>query len=415
MNNKKVTALLCSTVLYLAPAIGAAQVCTQGNALTVQITGSNAVAYLPNGAWDVGATGIRVVTLEGSGSPTSIATAGVVDSCASNPTTQQTVCTATDSDVYLISGTTLTNTLQSNGTGTVYFSGGPCGNCAVAINTSDNVAYIEEAYSDSEVSNVPALQSLDLSTNKFGKPLQLINGLSESILVDPVRNVLLSATEDSSYDIIKLNGRNNPSKEYGNFSESAEYDSSGEDCTTGFIIGSDEFTSNLFLADISSVKFHNGTMIWSDNKQSLDNFPEFELLSAGTTGISVAPGTHYAVLSGEFGGDVTGFLQLPDSVSFKKAALKDFVAAYMPNDPNGYVFQNGYDPHSVTSYTSPNNGRAYAVLADWADGSPDYLAVVDIAALMAAPRVVDLGTGKHLVKPSYNLISHGIVRYVRSY
>ena len=89
--------------------------------------------------------------------------------------------------------------------------------------------------------------------------------------------------------------------------------------------------------------------------------------------------------------------------------------ATLPNDPKGIAFTFGEDPHSVTSYTSPNNGKAYAVVADWSTGEPEYLAVIDIAAMMAAPRVLgDYTNGKHVVDPTYDLIAHHVVRYVKT-
>jgi hypothetical protein len=64
----------------------------------------------------------------------------------------------------------------------------------------------------------------------------------------------------------------------------------------------------------------------------------------------------------------------------------------MPNTPDGNPFDAGYDPHTVTAYTSPNNNKSYAVFADWETGTPDYVAVVDLACVLALPR-----TGAHTV------------------
>jgi hypothetical protein len=47
------------------------------------------------------------------------------------------------------------------------------------------------------------------------------------------------------------------------------------------------------------------------------------------------------------------------------------------------------------------------VIADFALGSPSYLAIVDLAALLAAPR-----SAANVVDPTYDLVAHGIVRYV---
>ena len=67
----------------------------------------------------------------------------------------------------------------------------------------------------------------------------------------------------------------------------------------------------------------------------------------------------------------------------------------------------------MTAYVSPNDRRAYAVLANTTPngdsaigGPPTYLAVIDIAALLSAPRV----EGSHTV--NQDLICNGILRYV---
>jgi len=40
-----------------------------------------------------------------------------------------------------------------------------------------------------------------------------------------------------------------------------------------------------------------------------------------------------------------------------------------------------------------------------------YLAVIDLQALLSAPRTV----GTHTVDPSYDLLAHGVVRYVSTH
>ena len=76
-------------------------------------------------------TGVLVVPIEPAPAtaPSSIATPSVVNSCASNWSTGQTVCTGNNTDVYLISGSTLNATLTSGATGPASFSGGTCENC----------------------------------------------------------------------------------------------------------------------------------------------------------------------------------------------------------------------------------------------------------------------------------------------
>src|SRR6185369_4489032 len=90
--------------------------CQPSSSLSVLVSGSNVVAYVPKGNWSVTLnTGVAAVNLEGSSiTNTLIPTTSVVNSCASNPVTGQTVCTANNTDVYIIKGTTLDPTLATN-------------------------------------------------------------------------------------------------------------------------------------------------------------------------------------------------------------------------------------------------------------------------------------------------------------
>jgi len=81
----------------------------------------------------------------------------------------------------------------------------------------------------------------------------------------------------------------------------------------------------------------------------------------------------------------------------------------IPSSPDGLAFANGYDPHTTTAYTSPNNGKAYALLASWASGAPAYLAKIDLAAALAALR-----SGGHTIDPSVDLIGTGIVSFIKT-
>jgi hypothetical protein len=109
--------------------------CQGAGSLATLITGFNVIAYVPKGNWSVTATkGVSVANVEGSSiTNTLISTPNTVNSCAANAVTGQTVCTANNTDVYLLSGTTLSNTLTSGGSGSISFSGGACTNCSVAM------------------------------------------------------------------------------------------------------------------------------------------------------------------------------------------------------------------------------------------------------------------------------------------
>jgi hypothetical protein len=102
--------------------------------------------------------------------------------------------------------------------------------------------------------------------------------------------------------------------------------------------------------------------------------------------MAVAPGTHLAVVSSK-GDDVkdyegnTGFgvIQLPATSGVGIPSIVDWVEAYIPDLPDGSEWAMGDDPHTVTAYVSPNNGRAYAVIDNESNTA---LAVVDMQALL---------------------------------
>ncbi|MBV8905050.1 MAG: hypothetical protein JOZ22_15580, partial [Acidobacteriia bacterium] len=117
--------------------------CQPSSSLSALVTGKNVVSYVPKGRWGAGSTGVSAVNVEGASIvPTKIATPKVVNSCASNPVTGQTVCTANNTDVYLLTGTTLNSALTSGASGFITFSGGSCTNCGVAMDAVHNKALI---------------------------------------------------------------------------------------------------------------------------------------------------------------------------------------------------------------------------------------------------------------------------------
>jgi hypothetical protein len=362
--------------------------CIPSSSLSVAF-GSKVVAYVPNGAWDNNNTGVQAVPIEGGGSAVSIATPNAVNACSTNPATGQTVCTANNTDVYLITGTSLTSTLTSGSNNFAGFSGGECENCGVAINALTNTAYIEEGFSPSP----------------SGSAIQVLSLGSTSPPVSPsfTPPLVLSPGEDDVYDLLELNG-SGQIKSGGELSNSVatdgEFDSAAEDCTTGIALASLEFTQEVFIADLTQLT-QPVTGTWTAPSQIV-NFPEFTGFSAGTSGISVAPGaSHLGIVTGEFGGSQFAVLQLPATSGSGTPAFADYAAAYMPNTPDGATFVQGDDPHTLTAYTSPNNGRAYGLMVGYSGGVPKYIGVIDLAELLAATRTAST----HSVDPSVNLLA----------
>ena len=106
-------------------------------------------------------------------------------------------------------------------------------------------------------------------------------------------------------------------------------------------------------------------------------------------------------MTGEFGGNEEGVIQLPATSGSGTPAVVDYVAFTVPAPPTEDTWSQGLDPHTVTAYVSPNSHKAYAVLEN---GDFSYVAIVDIQAMLSAPR-----TGAHTVT---NPIPAGIVTFV---
>jgi hypothetical protein len=374
--------------------------CQPSSSLSVLVSGSNVVAYVPKGNWAVTpTTGVATVNVEGSSiANTLIPTTSVVNSCASNPVTGQTVCTANNTDVYVLKGTALdpavvTNPLTSGGSGHINFSGGSCTNCGVAMDARHNKAAIALS-----LAGAGGFQFLNLGATPVFEPAfasQSPTGfffanISEDPLIDPIRNLLLSASEINNYEIIDVATSTSPQFFEHPVTVSGDLDSSGEDCSTGIVLAPAEFSgpSNIFIADISNPAFAPftpgtpGTWTAPSQVQSLSE----SFLSAGASGLAVAQGTHMGIVTGEFGGDVITAMLLPaTSGGGVTPAISDWVSC---NIGNG--FSNGFDPHTVTAYQSPANGHAIALLAN---GGATTLAVVDLTNMLDSTIVPRTLTG----------------------
>jgi len=357
--------------------------CIPSSSLAVSL-GPNVTAYVPHGSWDSGVTGIGVVPVEGSGTATTISTTHSVNACSSNSITGETVCTANNTDVYLITGSTLNTTLTSGASGFASFSGGSCQNCGVAIDASNNTAYIEEGLSGGD-----GIQALNLSTNHFTTPFPMHFLVSENIAIDPNLNYIFSPGEDSNYTVLQI-APDGSLKEFGKSVAENELDSGSEDCTTGIALSSSEFTDDVFIQDMTQAVFTAGSPAGSYTAPGKFQTITPGGFSAGTSGITVAPGSgHLAVVTGEFGGNVYAVLQLPNTSGSGTPSIADWALTVVPANPAGGAapcasgFSAGLDPHTLTAYTSPNDGKAYGLFSN---GVPNCLVRVDLAAIMAAPR-----------------------------
>jgi hypothetical protein len=386
----------CSLVPSLPP-----QSCMTGSSLSAIVDNVNKVvtAYVPNGSWGEPATGISVFAVEGSGSDTTIATGSdVINTCAGNSLTGEVVCTSNGTNVYLINGTA-TKTVTSGANASEHFSGGDCQTCNVAVDPIHNTAYMSIGIANGS-STAAEIQPLNLSTGAVLSAFPLgQQRSSEDLVVDAVRGFVLSpnegpfnpATVPGDYQLVDTTNGSvfdfNPG--LSTYTTGGLFDAAAEDCSTGIALASMEFSNQLFLVDLSQATFSGTT--WSA-PFTFQTAPEiaFGTASSPTGGpIAVAPNSHLGVTASEFGGNGIGVFQLPSKSGTGGSApqLLNYVAATMPSDPNGNTWQNGQDPHNLTAYTSPNNGKQYAIVEEDAsqNGTRTFLAIVDMQAMLSLP------------------------------
>jgi hypothetical protein len=345
--------------------------CEGSGSISTLIFGKNVVSYVPKGAWDASTTGIDIVSVEGSSVKTTAVSTGsdVINSCASNSVTGQTVCTANNSHVYILKGTgkdpsVKANPLTDGGTSTISFSGGSPTTSGVSMDTPDNKALLALS-----VGGVAGFQFLDLANDKFEAAFTTQDPgrrISEDPLIDPVHNLILSAGEDNNYELIDVTTSTAPKFYEHPVSASGEFDSSAEDCSTGIILAPGEFSnpSAVELADISTATFTPGSPgSWSAPEQ--DQALTGSSLSAGASGSAVAQGTGIGVIAGEFGGDgLTAMVMPRSSGTGATPAISNWVTCQTGPDPSNVGFSMGDDPHTLAAYQSPNGGHAIALLVN---------------------------------------------------
>jgi hypothetical protein len=362
--------------------------------LSALVIGNDVTAYIPKGRWSSATSDLSVVNVEGSSiTPTRIPTApDAINSCASNPITGQTVCTANNNEVYILKGTALDpsvspNPLASAGSGIIQFSGGACTNCGVMMDAIHNRAAIALS-----VAGSPGFQFLDLGPSPtFEPPFTSPSGLiSEDPLLDPISNLFLSASEANNYEIVDVATSTSPVFFENPIPGPGEADSSSEDCSTRIALApyEDSSPSAVYLADLTQATFSPGSPAgtWTvpataEQVQTLTN----SFLNSGANGSSVAQGTHTGVISGEFGGNVLTAIALPTMSGSGTPTITNWMSCAISP-----TFSNSLDPHTLTAYQSPNTGDAIALVSG---NDQSLLAVVDLTLMLS---LAETTPGSHL-------------------
>jgi Pro-kumamolisin, activation domain len=417
------------------------QSCMSGSSLSFVQNGNAITAFVPRGSFGEHATGVDAVPVEigPSANPLPAASLIATGTDATNPNNvintcagisagflKETVCTSNGTSAYVINAVnnTITATLTDNADPSAIeqFSGGNCATCNVVMDPVHNKAFLSIATAGDTGfgSTGAAFQALDLMnvgtmTSPWETPIPVgQESTSEDVVVDPVRNLILSPNEafaqaggTGNFQLVDTSG-SRPFPVYNLPTGTASLDMVVEDCQTGIALATNEFTNTIFLADLTQATLSTTAPTWTDTASQFQTIPEFVGLTgseAGTSAAAIASGTHVGVVAGEFGGGTFLAVRLPAASGplIGTPTLVDYVIATIPTTPDPALACNaasanrlpwsfGADPHTLTAYQSPSNGAPYAIFEDdihvltSRDGQRTFLAVVDLNALLARPR-----------------------------
>jgi hypothetical protein len=424
-----------------ASADGTAATSTTSNAPGVLISGTNVSLYVPYSTDNSLKMGTALKVIESApGAPatkTVRLSTGYANACAASPATGIAVCsTAFGSSNLIKPPKNKVVGFKTGATKLIHFTGGSCATCGVAI---------DDELGQAVVATSKGYLPVQLSPLKLQPILATGNDvISGNFGYDPVDHLILSPnyrllnfktfeSEDPDYQILRMrdgaaftlsdadeffNAQGECTKGSGGTTQrDALPDSGAYDTTTQIAYGTfrspadcvPDLVEDIALLDLSQATYNpDGT--WTTPGKQIQTLSEMTNLENGITGIAIVPGQHLALVADRFelsgGGGGFGALSLPTTSGSGIPAMQDWVQAQMPNDPSGKPWTMSYEPNGLTAYASPNSGKGTGVIINRAR---TYAAVIDIAALLAAPRQ---GGTFHTLSGAVQLVNDGIVRFV---
>ncbi|HXN87599.1 MAG TPA: hypothetical protein VN867_16115, partial [Candidatus Binataceae bacterium] len=425
---------------------------TTSNAPGVSISGTTVSALVPFGTDDadpVNGANVVIETASGTLPAPTIITTDRMNACATFESTSNSICSGQGGSVDFIASGATSSVIKSDGDSgpANNYTGGDCAGCGIAADDFLGLGIF---------ASQDGFQLVNPATESFSTP---IPGNGEPVPVDfgydPVGHRILSANYDVTnvstftsspplYEIFNL--YRSSTEVFDLLNPSAFFAQPSRNC-----LGSNGTTTYLndLLPDsnaidtstnIAYVTFHSPAPCFNNPPEDIAlfdlsqatftttgndggwNTPGKQIMSltglnlGGVTAISVVSGAHLAVVSDQFSDlGYIGALQLPSTSGSGVPAIADWVDVRMPADPSGASWVNWHQPAGLGSYTSPNTGKAMGVIMNFSENSsstpigPTYLAIVDLQALLNAPRD---STG-HAVAATVNLVTSNIVRFVK--
>ncbi len=413
---------------------------TTSNAPGVLVDGTNVSLYVPystDNSLKMG-TALKVIESATGTLPKAVRLGtGYANSCAASPATEIAVCSTAFGNPNIIRPPK--NKVAGFKTGAsklIHFTGGSCATCGVAI---------DDGLGQAIVATSKGYLPVQLSPLKL-QPIIATGGdvISGNFGYDPVDHLILSP----NYQIVNLKTFQSTKPDYQilrpsdgaafDLADGSDFFSSTGTCTTNtggttqrdalpdsgaydaatqiaygtFRSPSDcvpDVVEDIALFDLSQATFDTTSNTWTTPGKQIQTLSEMTNLENGITGIAIVPGQQLALVADRFelsgGGGGFGALSLPTTSGSGVPAIQDWVQAEMPSDPSGKPWAMSYEPNGLTAYTSPNTGKGMGVIINRAR---TYAAVIDIAALLAAPR--QQGTS-HTLNSSV-VLTPGIVSFV---
>ena len=246
------------------------------------------------------------------------------------------------------------------------------------------------------------IQLLSLANNTLGTPYPAVISVSKGIQTDPCRSIILSPSEGGVFDV--FNTSSTSITEFANAvaAGSPQFDSAAQDCTTGIAMATIEGTSTAL---------HHGF----DPGDVYARFSSRDVDCAGTG--SVFPGVRRLRPTGQMGSPLFPVLTWR-LLQVKVAGTSLVLCCFHPRPgaaslpwwitllphcqalPDGHVFEQGTEPHTIAGYASPTNSKAYGLMANGFSIPSTYLAVIDLQALLSAPRTAGTAYGRSQLRSS---------------
>jgi len=336
-------------------------------------------------------------------SPATVTLNPVPDACAADYNNAVIVCTSFQSSkVSLINASDLSvQTVDTGLTDSESFSGGSCIICGALYDPKDNRMIF---------STKGGYRLFDHTGSKtFSKTIAV--PIAENFGYNPTTNQIFSPRygsggEPDSLDLVDLTS----AKRYSlspTPTGLAEPDHGAIDTNTNIAVTANEYNPTLYLINLNSPVLDQPAVGQFQGGAQSTVLKYGGSCAYPLTDIAVDSSSHIALFMAEFCSGSSkgsmGVLRMPTS-STATLVPGDYVFSTIPA-PSSVSWTNPGDPHGLGVFTLSSSSKHYGLLLN---GDKTSLAVVDLEALLAAPRDP---SDANAVNPSYDLVANKVMAF----